>query len=155
MKNLKYIVFMLAMVVSMGVKAQKILVQGKEYKVKGEKIFLGKEDVTESLSSEERQNIKSQLAKTIALEKAAKEAKKAEKKQKKAEKEQKKAEKKQRKQEKAINNLAKSEKKLEKETSRYNKLKANGALSPQDEIKWMNKLKKLREKISKARKKVK
>jgi len=155
MKNFKYVVFGLALLASISLQAQKVMVEGKEYKVKGEKIFLGKEDITATLSVQERQKISSALAKNLALEKAEKEAKKAEKKQKKAEKAQKKAEKKQKQQEKAISNLAKSEKKLDKETSKYNKLKAKGELSPQDEIKWMDKLKKLRDKIDKARKKVK
>ncbi len=154
MKKINSIFLFAALLLCSFTFAQKVTYQGKDYKIKGDKIFIGKEDITASLSVQEQSNIKSHLQKNLDLAKAEKQRKKAEKKQKKTEKEHKKAENAIKKQKKAVDNLAKSKKKLEKESMKFDKLKAKGKLSPEDEIKWLKKLEKLQAKIGKAQKKV-
>lgn len=88
------------------------------------------------------------------LEKAEKEREKAEKAQKKAEKELKKLEKERKKLDKARSNVAKDKKRISsqskdivKNTEKFEKLKRKGKLSPNDEIKWLDRLKKKQEKL--------
>ena len=154
MKNVKLRVLMLLLFAVGLIHAQKVEYQGKEYKVKKDLIFLDGVDVTPNLTVSEQTAIKDALKRQIDFEKVEKEQKRAEKKQKQAEKKQKKAEKEVKKREKAQRNLEKSQKKLKKDTTKYEKLKANGKLSPEDEGKWLKRLEKLKEKIEKAEKKV-
>ncbi|WP_243473694.1 hypothetical protein [Winogradskyella sp. MH6] len=134
----------------------------KTYEVKKEKIFLNGEDVTATLSTEEKEVIFKEASviseKLKQAEKAEKEAKKLEKEKRKAEKSQKKAEKAQKKAEKALKkkeklqkNYKKAQDNLKKAQKKYEKLKKKGKLSPVDEGKWLDKIEKLTEKVDKAK----
>ena len=94
---MKYYSLLLVLLLTLTCFAQSVEKDGKIYKVKKEKIFLGDTDVTETLSIEEKQDILKQAAiisdKIKAQQKAEKATKKLEKEKKKAEKSQKKAEK--------------------------------------------------------------
>ena len=147
MKHVKLFITLSLLVMVTFVSAQKIEYQGKEYKIKKDLIFLDGVDVTPNLTVSEQTAIKDALKNKVALEKAEKEQKKAEKKQKEAEKAEKKRE-------KAESNLEKGQKKLKKDTAKYEKLKVDGKLSPQDEEKWLKKLDKQKENIEKAQKKL-
>lgn len=140
--------------------AQQVEYNGQSYKVKGEKIYLNKEDVTNNLSNEDQINIKNAFSQKVlanqkikeankAAKKAAKEQKRAERKAKKAEKERRKAEKKIKDQAKAKERFEKSQRKFEKASDKFNKLKKDGHLSPNDELKWQKKLKGLQKDIEK------
>ncbi|MBR9756994.1 MAG: hypothetical protein GYB39_02845 [Algicola sp.] len=138
------------------------------YTVKENRIFIGEDDVTDTLSLERKDAIlaahneqeKQQLLQDAekALEEtkaqAEKEQKRLEKAHKKALKEQKKAEKALKKQEKAKKNYSKAKEKYEAATSKYNKLKKRGDLSPNDEAKWLDKMEKLKGKLDKATRKL-
>lgn len=162
---MKYYSLLLVLLLTLTCFAQSVEKDGKIYEVKKEKIFLGDTDVTETLSIEEKQDILKQVAiisdKIKAQQKAEKatkklekEKKKAEKSQKKAKKAQKKAEKELEKREKLQNNFEKAQSNLKKAQSKYNKLKSKGKLSPNDEIKWLEKLKKLTSKLEKTKSKL-
>ena len=154
MKHVKLFITLSLLVMVTFVSAQKIEYQGKEYKIKKDLIFLDGVDVTPNLTVSEQTAIKDALKNKVALEKAEKKQKEAEKAEKKAEKKQKKAEKAVKKREKAESNLEKGQKKLKKDTAKYEKLKVDGKLSPQDEEKWLKKLDKQKENIEKAQKKL-
>lgn len=169
---MKYIVLIFIVMFSISLNAQDIEKDGKVYQVKNERIFLDGKDVTDTFSLEDKAAIMKQatmLSEKMKLKEAAeklekkkvktaekleKDKKKAEKAQKKAEKEQKRAEKALKKKQKAQNNFEKATKKLESSQKKYDKLKRKGKLSPQDEVKWLEKLEGYREAIEKAKKKL-
>tara|TARA_R110002073_G_scaffold279026_1_gene442955 strand:+ start:214968 stop:215453 length:486 start_codon:yes stop_codon:yes gene_type:complete len=159
MKNIKYITALLFVLCTSILFAQKIEHNGKEYNIKGEKIFMNGVDVTSDLSPLEQNTLKAKLRIKLSDEKKAealaKEKKKALQKQKKAEKKQKKAEKELKNKQKAQDNYESAQKKLEKAQSKYEKLKKKGKLSPEDEVKWLEKIEKLREKFYKKENKLK
>ena len=156
MKNYWIIMLLIAFSVNLG--AQEVSVDGVTYKVKKESIFKDGTDITETLTVEQRNNIKTNLENKISLEKQEKERiaqiKKAEKDQKKAESKQKAAEKALKKKEKAQSNFEKAGKKYEDALNKYEKLKVKGKLSPQDEGKWLEKIEKLKEANDKAKRKL-
>lgn len=132
------------------VQAQKIEYTGKKYLVKGESIFLGKKDITSSLSYEDQINIKNALSEKLANEKireAEKAQTKAEKALKKSEKARKKSESELKRKVKAQNDLTKSQKKLKAASKKYGKLKKSGKLSPEDDLNWEKKLENLQKDI--------
>lgn len=162
MKN--YIILLL-LAFSLTGFAQEVKKGEKTYEVKKEKIFLNGEDVTTTLSVEEKEVIfkeaaviSEKLKKAENAQKTAqkleKEKKKAEKAQKKAEKAQKKAEKALKKKEKLQKNYKKAQDNLKKAQKKYEKLKKKGKLSPVDEGKWLDKIEKLTEKVDKAKRKL-
>jgi len=162
---MKYIIILLAFTFSISINAQEVVKDGKTYEVKKEKIFLDGKEVTETLSIEDKTEIMKQASriseKMKLQEKAEKEAKKLEKETKKAEKAQKKAEKEQKRAEKALKKKEKAQSKFEKAgkkykaaQKKYEKLKKKGKLSPQDEVKWLEKLEKLKENLDKAKRKL-
>jgi len=162
---MKYIIILLAFTFSISINAQEVVKDGKTYEVKKEKIFLDGKEVTETLSIEDKTEIMklaSRISEKMKLqEKAEKEAKKLEKETKKAEKAQKKAEKEQKRAEKALKKKEKAQSKFEKAgkkykaaQKKYEKLKKKGKLSPQDEVKWLEKLEKLKENLDKAKRKL-
>ena len=141
------------------VLAQKISHEGKEYHIKGEKIFMNGVDVTNDLTPFDQNFLKSKLRLKISDEKKAKklekENKKALQKQKKAEKKQKKAEKELKQMQNAQDSYESAQKKFEQAQRKYEKLKKKGKLSPEEEVKWLDKIDKLREKVDKKEKKLK
>ncbi|WP_282041527.1 hypothetical protein [Winogradskyella flava] len=173
---MKYYITLILLVFSLLTFAQKVEKDGNTYEVKDEKIFLNGEDVTETLSVEDKAVILKEATmiseKMKAEEKARKEKEKAEKKkekeanklekdQKKAEKAAKKAEKDRKKAEKALKkeqkikeNYKKAQDNLSKAQKKYDKLKKKGKLSPVDESKWLEKIEKLTEKVAKAKQKL-
>lgn len=155
---------------SVSVTAQSILHKGQKYEVQNEIILINGEDVTQTLSKQERkaiyikynreaESLKKRVNQNIQLDKAKKKEekklKKSEKQQKKAEKKQKKAEKEVKLKEKAKKNFEKAERIYEKSQKKFNKLKSKGKLSTEDETKWLKKLEKQKEQIAKAKKKLK
>ncbi|WP_426432214.1 hypothetical protein ACPX19_06480 [Winogradskyella sp. HB-48] len=162
---MKYYIILLLLAFSLTSFAQTVEKDGKTYEVKKEKIFLDGNEVTETLSLEEKEAILKQAA-TIneklkvdekaqkAAEKLEKEAKKAEKAQKKAEKAQKKAEKALKKKEKLQKSYENAQNDFKKAQKKYEKLKKKGKLSPVDETKWLEKIEKLSEKVEKAKRKL-
>lgn len=158
MKTLKvFLTTVLLFVITLSF-AQKVDYNGATYWVKGDAIFMGESDITSTLSIEEQANIKNRLSEQILadekLKTAEKAQNKAEKAQRKAEKKQKAAEREIRKAEKAKKNYANSENKYKKELKRYQKLQDKGKLSPEDEIKWQNKLDGLKSKIERLKRKL-
>lgn len=124
--------------------SQKVVYANKEYKIKGEKIFFDGEDVSSTFSETERASIFQKLKDQKAKEKADK---KTEKKIKKEEKELKAKENAQESYDAALV-------KVEKETAKYERLKRKGKLSPNDEVKWLDKIAKLKEKAAKKKRKL-
>jgi hypothetical protein len=156
MKNVKLFIAIVCLFMVALVNAQQIEHEGKEYRVKGEKIFLNDVDVTADLSADEQLVIKNKLKNKIATEKRLKSAEKAQKqaenKQKKAEKKQKQAEKALKRSEKAQKNYENAMEKYSDAQKKYEKLKNKGKLSPVDEEKWLKKLENLKENVEKNRK---
>nr|WP_321232539.1 hypothetical protein [uncultured Psychroserpens sp.] len=169
---MKYIIIIFLMAFSFTMNAQQVEKDGKTYEVKKEKIFLDGKEITETLSLEEKALILKEAAtisgKMKIKEKAEKEAKKAqkaseklekdnkraEKAQKRAERDAKKAEKALKKKQKAQNRYEKANKRLKVAQKKYDKLKKKGKLSPNDELKWIDKLEGMREDIAKAKKRM-
>lgn len=162
---MKFFITLLCLVFGFFVQAQEVEVNGTVYKVKGDAIFKDNVDVSETLTIEEKNNIRTNLDEKIRLEKEAEEAeskiKKAEKEHKKAEKEQKRAESKQKaaekalkKKEKAQANFEKAGDKYEDAIKKYEKLKERGKLSPNDEAKWLKKIDNYKDDINKAKRKL-
>ncbi len=155
---MKYYITLLLLTFSLTSFAQEVKQGEKTYEVKKEKIFLNGEDVTETLSTEEKEVIFKEAAiiseKLKKAEKAQKAAEKLEKEKKKAEKAQKKAEKALKKKEKLQKNYKKAQDNLKKAQKKYEKLKKKGKLSPVDEGKWLDKIEKLTEKVDKAKRKL-
>lgn len=153
-------------------QAQGVEYDGLKYEVKGDLIFKDGKDVTQTLSLETKNQIKTALDNRLRSEKVAdeirekqkdaeKSLKKAERAQKKAEKDQKKAEKAQKRVEKELkaqqktqNNFQKASRRLEQNQTKYEKLKRKGKLSPNDDERWLNKLEKYRENLEDAKKKL-
>ena len=132
--------------------SQKVTYANKEYKVKGEKIYFEGKDVSGSFSEEEKvalfKKLKTQKEKNKVVKKETKKGKKEQKKEKKAEKEQKK-------QENVLDDYDDAVENLETAQAKYERLKRKGKLSPNDEVKWLDKIAKLKEKVSKKKKKLK
>ncbi len=152
MKNLKCLFFTFCLFITVLMNAQKIEHEGKEYHVKGEKIFFNKLDITANLTTQQLADIKNKLKNKLDREERISIAEKA---RKKAEKKQKQAEKELKKKKKAESNLSKSQKKYKNDLKKYEKMKRKGKLSSEDEEKWLKKLEKLQEKIEKNTKKLK
>ena len=147
------------------VNAQNVNFDGIVYEVKNDRVLKAGVDVTDSLSVEAKQKITTAFDKKVIKIKAAEETKarieKAEKEQEKAEKEQKRAEKKQKTAEKALKKKQKAQSNYEKSTKKHSnaikkfeKLKKKGKLSPQDEVKWLEKIEKYKTTAAKAKKKL-
>ena len=162
---MKYLILLLLVGFGYTVGAQEVNFNGKTYKIKKEQVFKDGIDVTETLTIEEKQQIRAAFDKKMAqikeseevakrLEKAEKEQKKAEKERKKVEKEQKKLEKALKKKEKAQSNFEKAVKKHEDAIKKYEKLKTKGKLSPVDEEKWLKKIDGLKDDIDKTKRKL-
>ena len=158
MKNVKLFIAIVCLFMVTILNAQQIEYEGKEYRVKGEKIFLNGVEVTADLSADEQLVIKNKLKKKIALDKKIKSAEKAQKqaenKQKKAEKKQKQAEKELKKREKIQKNYKNAQQKYSAAQNKYEKLKNRGKLSPVDETKWLKKLESLKESLDKNEKRL-
>jgi hypothetical protein len=165
MKQIKIIFTIAFLCVVSFSNAQEVINEGATYKVKGTTILKDGVDVTETLTAEKRELIINAFNKKVIekelIEKKEKEERKrikeiktAESKQKKAEKKQKKAEKKLKKEIQLKNNLEKSKKKYSKAQEKFEKLKSKGKLSPEDELDWVKKLKKLEKDIQKKQSKL-
>ncbi|WP_052826001.1 hypothetical protein [Neotamlana nanhaiensis] len=158
---IKYVMLALCFSLSLAVGAQKVKINDENFEIKGERIFKDGTDVTETLTLENKAEIKkaiqqqkeAELAKQA--EKVEKEAKKLEKKEKAAEKKRKKAEKELAKKQKAQASFDKAKSNLTKAKEKRLKLQERGKLSPVDEAKWDKKIKSLEEKTAKAKKKLK
>lgn len=165
MKQLKIILTIVFLGLVSFINAQEVINEGTTYEVKGTTILKDGVDVTNSLTLEKKNEIISAFNEKVKekelLDKKEKEARKREKeiktaesKRKKAEKKQKKAEKKLKKEIKAKKNLEKSKKNYSKAQKKYDKLKSKGKLSPEDELDWVKKLKKLEKDIQKKQSKL-
>lgn len=156
---MKFWIILISATFGMTLNAQDVLVNGVNYEVKNKKILKEGIDVTSTLSEEEKSAIflvfYKKMDKVKELERVEKNLKKAEKQQKKAEKRQKKAEKALKQKEKAQTNHEKSNKQYKSALKKYEKLKDKGKLSPKDEKKWLERIKKLKEAQVKAKKKLK
>ena len=139
--------------------AQKISHEGKDYHIKGDKIFMNGVEITNDLSPLERNVLKTKLKLKLSDEKKAKKLEKERKtaiqKQKKAEKKQKKAEKELKQMQNAQDNFESAQKKYEQAQRKYEKLKKKGKLSPEDEVKWLDKIDRLRENVDKRERRLK
>ena len=152
MKIKTIIVLLVCMLFAVSAFSQKITYANKEYKIKGKKIFFEGKDVSDSFSEEEKVAI---FEKLKAQKEKNKKEKKEEKKAKKEEKKIEKAEKEQKKQENALGDYDDAVDKLETTQAKFERLKRKGKLSPNDEVKWLDKIAKLKEKISTKKKKLK
>ena len=148
------------------VNAQEVSFDAITYEIKNDRIFKDDIDVTDILSTEEKQQIRVAFDKKMTqinkakesqkrLEKAKKEQRKAEKDQKRAEKKQKRAEKELKQRQKTQSNFDKSIKKHKGAIKKYEKLKKKGKLSPEGEGKWLEKIAKYKETSEKAKKRLK
>ena len=151
--KIKTITFLLlSMLFAISAFSQKVTYANKEYKIKGKKIYFEGKDVSDSFTEEEKvaifEKIKAQKAKSKKDKKEAKSVKKEKKKIEKAEKEQKKKE-------NALDDYDDAVNKLESAQAKYERLKRKGKLSPNDEVKWLDKIAKLKEKVSAKKKKLK
>jgi predicted RNase H-like nuclease (RuvC/YqgF family) len=143
---------LLCMLFAVSAFSQKLMYANKEYKIKGEKIFFEGKDVSDSFSAKEKVAIFNKLK----VQKVKnKEEKKQEKEVKKEKKKIDKAEKKQKKQEKILDDYDNAVDKLETAQAKYERLKRKGKLSPNDEVQWLDKIAKLKEKVSTKKKKLK
>lgn len=155
---MKYFILLCVLTLTLSINAQQIEKDGKNYKVKKEKIYLNNEDVTETLTPSERSSIFLLAAKykkeQDQLKLVEKETKKLEKAQKKAKKETKRAKKKLKQQAKAKKGFDKAETKLSNAQKKYKRLKDKGKLSPVEEQDWLDKIDKLSRKADRAKKKL-
>ena len=143
---------LLCMLFAVSAFSQKVTYANKEYKIKGEKIYFDGKDVSESFSEEEKVAIFKKLkAQKEKYKKEKKEAKKVKKEKNKVDK----AEKEQKKQENILDDYDGAVKNLETAQAKYERLKRKGKLSPNDEVKWLDKIAKLKEKVSKKKNKLK
>ena len=140
------------MLLAVSAFSQKVTYANKEYKIKGEKIYFEGKDVSHSFLEKDKvalfQKLKARKEKNKEEKKEAKKAKKEQKKVEKAEKEQKK-------QENVLDDYGDAIENLEIAQAKYERLKRKGKLSPNDEVKWLDKIAKLKEKVSKKKKKLK
>jgi len=152
MKIKTILLFLACMLWAASAFSQKVTFANKEYKIKGKKIYFEGKDVSDSFSEEEKvaifEKLKLQKAKMKEEKKEAKELQKEKKKIEKAEKEQKKRE-------NALDDYDDAVNKLETAQAKYERLKRKGKLSPNDEVKWLDKIAKLKEKVSIKKKKLK
>ena len=152
MKIKTIILLLLCMLFAVSAFSQKVTYANKEYKIKGEKIYFDGKDVSESFSEEEKVAIFKKLkAQKEKYKKEKKEAKKVKKEKNKVDK----AEKEQKKQENILDDYDGAVKNLETAQAKYERLKRKGKLSPNDEVKWLDKIAKLKEKVSKKKNKLK
>lgn len=135
-------------------EAEKVKKAEAQAKLEAEKVKKEEEKVLKDAERAKKEEEKALKKKEDVAKKLEKENKKAIKAQKKAEKAQKKAEKAIKKKEKLQKNFEKAESSLEKGQKKYEKLKGKGKLSPEDEKKWLEKLEKLSEKVTKAKRKL-
>ena len=142
---------------------------GKIYEVKGDTFMNNGVDVTQSLTNEEKENIKKSLEEKIeAREASEKIQNELEDKQRELEKVQEEARRKENelkeKQEKleskrddlkdAKDDYAKSKKRLTSKMDKFQNLKEKGRLSPKDEEKWLEKIKDLKMEVNEAKTKL-
>ena len=144
---------------------QEVDYKGATYTVKKGLIYAEGYDVTSTLSLEDQTQIKSIYRSNVAELKKQEEAekrlknqekgrKKAEKKQKEAEKKLKKIEKQLQRKEKAEKAVQRAQSNLEDAQNKYEKLSKRGKLSPNDEAKWLEKIKKLGDRVNSAKNKL-
>lgn len=138
------IIFFLGLGLSLN--AQHVINNGKVYQVKGKSIFHEGNDVTSTLNKENKDNIfKSHKNNS----KATKNAEKAKKKQDKIHDQ---TVKDLKNKQKAQDKFNKATKKLDQNQEKYDKLKAKGKLSPNDEAKWQKKLEGYKKDLEKTKK---
>ncbi|XMO88405.1 hypothetical protein AAFN75_08920 [Algibacter sp. AS12] len=140
-----------------------IMQDGTVYSVKSGSFYNKGKDVTEQLSSKEKQDINTALNNRLEAERIAEEKKeklnkeqdkieksieKAEKKQEALEESQEKLEEKLEAKEDAREDLLKAKEKLQNKKEKYNKLKEKGKLSPLDEEKWKKRFEGMEEEIN-------
>jgi len=162
---MKQLITVLFMAATLFIQAQTVIKDGKTYTIKKEKIFLDGNEVTSTLSEALKTEIIGKAA-TISEQlkadtKAKKEADQLDKANKKAEKALKKAEKARKKAEKALeqnqnaqDKLNRTSAKLQDAKAKYQKKKKKGKLSPNDDSKWLKKIKDLEDDMAKAKKKL-
>ncbi|MDO5972903.1 hypothetical protein [Flavivirga jejuensis] len=146
---MKLFAVLLFLVASLTIQAQEVAFNGTTYKVKGKTILKDNTDITKTLSVEEKTKILETLKEQKTLEAERVKA------EKKAEKKEKKIQKALKQKEKAQSNFEKSSRKFDKATAKYESLKKRGRLSPIKEIKWVEKVEKLRYKRDKFEGKLK
>lgn len=151
---MKHFIILLFLSLSFTTFSQKVIKNGKVYKVKKDKIFLDGNNVTGILKVEEREAIYKEQALILQKLKLEEEAEKKADELKKAEKAKKKKEKAIKKKEKLKKSLKKEEDNLKKAKEKHEKLKKKGDLSPNDEQDWVEKFEKLNKKIAKVKKKL-
>lgn len=153
------ILLLLATIFSCG-SSEKVIRDGKVYTIKGNEILSNGVNVSENLTSEEKNAIKSVLEERLAAKKANEEEQEAlEAKQEELEKIQEKAEAEQElleAQQQALEDkieakedareaFLKADAKLKNKQQKYKELRDEGKLSPKDDEKWAEKLKELQE----------
>ena len=165
MKKLKYYSVLICLFLVGYAHSQEVVYKDVTYTVKKGLIYENGYDVTSTLSLEDQNKIKSVYRSNVAelkkQEEAEKRLKNQEKGRKKAEKKQREAEKKLKKIEKKLRNKEKAEKAVEQAQSnledaqnKYEKLSKKGKLSPNDDAKWLEKIKKLGDRLNSAKKKL-
>ncbi len=170
---MKFIVCIALVAISCTLTAQDLKANGENYRIENETIFKDGKDITNTLSQEERVKIKEALREHQQIQQKAmsdkleannvqKTQKRLENRQKKTEKKQKKAEKKQKNVEKKLKQKVKAQdrydklsKQLEKSQKKYDKLNKKGKLSPEENAKWLEKIKKQKSRLTKAEKRMK
>jgi chromosome segregation ATPase len=169
--NFKYFLSLISvtLILSCGTTHTVISDDGKVYEVRGDTFLNNGKDVTETLSSDEKKSIKSNLGdrlngKKIAdeqreqLEDQQKELEKAQdearKKQRDLEKKQQEIEDRLKEKEDARNDFIKAKDQLKRKQKRFQRLKDKGKLSPNDIVDWEDRLKGYQEDVDKAEKKL-
>lgn len=160
MKPLQIVMITLFLcVVNIGL-AQEVQHNKQTFYVSGNFVFNAGENVTETLSLDDKKAIFSKLkanekAKEKAIAKAEKKARAAEKKLKQSEKALKKEQKLIRAKEKAQSQLKRVQSDLEKEQKKFDRLKRKDKLTPESTFKFEQRILKLNEKIRRAQLKLK
>lgn len=163
MKKIKFsILYLCLIVLSCGSSEKVIMDDGSVYTVKGKAIYQNGTEVTESLTEVKKDAIINKLDKRLEVEKSAKkEQDKLDNKQedllkaqKKAEQAQKKLERELKEKEDAREAFFKAKKNLKNQQEKYTRLLKKGKLSPNDELKWADKLEDLKADLNKAEKKL-
>ncbi|GAA4949702.1 hypothetical protein GCM10023314_23780 [Algibacter agarivorans] len=156
---MRFLMILIFLGFSYTINAQEVNFNGVTYKIEKERIFKDNIDVTETLTLEKKQQIRTAFDKKLLQieesEQITKRLKKVEKDKKSAIKKQKKAEKSLKQKKKTQSNFDKSGKKHQGAIKKYDKLKKKGKLSPEDESKWLKKIEKLKVNHQKAKKKLK
>lgn len=150
---------------SCGSSERVITEDGKVYELKGKKFYNNGNNVTDELSSEEKESITAILEKRLEAEQIIEEKqevfedkkesleetiKEAEKKQKELEKKQEQLEDKLKQKEDARQDFLKAKERLQDEKDTYEKLKEQGKLSPSDEEKWKSRFAELEKYLKEA-----